>query len=326
MWKKYFLPILVAVCALSVSSSAAFFSVYGLSKLFAGASLAVIIMATSLEISKLLIVSLLHQYWQTLPKLLKGYFITATVILVVITSIGIYGFLSNAYQQTSVQNEAVQKEVSILEIKKELYTDRLGDLNAEKVSATDDISELRKSLTAGTTVQYVDKTTGQLVTSTSSAARKTLETQLGDAIERRDKISTDIVTTSDSIVSLELQIIEVQNNNSAVAELGPLIYLSRLTGAPMDNIINWLLIVLVIVFDPLAVCLVLAVNYTTAGRKELIVQESVQKVVPVKKEEKDVQKVVPVEKKSYINSKQLTEKERRRMSAQEIYDFFQSKK
>ena len=87
--KHKLFPLLIAISALSVSTSAAFYSVSGLSKLFAGATLAVIIMATSLEVAKLVIASLLYQYRETLPRLLKYYLTTAAVVLVLITSMGI---------------------------------------------------------------------------------------------------------------------------------------------------------------------------------------------------------------------------------------------
>jgi len=94
--KKLIFPFIVALSALSVSLSAAFYSVTGLSKLFAGASFEVLIMASSLEIAKLVIASLLYQYWEQLNKILKFYLTTAAIVLVFITSMGIYGFLSAA--------------------------------------------------------------------------------------------------------------------------------------------------------------------------------------------------------------------------------------
>ena len=96
--RRYTFPGLIALSALSVSASAAFYSVSGLSKLFAGASFEVIIMAGSLEVAKLVIASLLYQYWSTLNKYLRTYLTVAAVVLVLITSMGIYGFLSAAYQ------------------------------------------------------------------------------------------------------------------------------------------------------------------------------------------------------------------------------------
>ncbi len=99
--KQKIFPFLIAFSALSVSASAAFYSISGLSKLFAGASLQVIIMASSLEVAKLVIASLLYQYWNSINKALRTYLVTAAVVLVLITSMGIYGYLSNAYQSTA---------------------------------------------------------------------------------------------------------------------------------------------------------------------------------------------------------------------------------
>ncbi len=98
--KKGMFPFLIAFSALSVSASAAFYSVYGLSKLFAGAQFQVIIMAGSLEFAKLVTASLLYQYWDTINKTLRTYLTGATFVLVLITSMCIYGFLSAAYQDT----------------------------------------------------------------------------------------------------------------------------------------------------------------------------------------------------------------------------------
>jgi hypothetical protein len=107
--KANVLPVLIALSALSVSGSAAFYSVSGLSKLFAGASFEVIIMASSLEISKLVIASLLYQYWDVINKWLRTYLASAVVILVLITSMGIYGFLSAAYQDMMKSLKEYQK-------------------------------------------------------------------------------------------------------------------------------------------------------------------------------------------------------------------------
>ena len=98
--KRNLFPTIIALSALSVSASAAFYSVSGLSKLFAGATFEVIIMAGSLEVAKLVIASLLYQYWDTINKFLRTYLAIAAIVLVLITSMGIYGFLSAAYQET----------------------------------------------------------------------------------------------------------------------------------------------------------------------------------------------------------------------------------
>ena len=116
--KQGMFPFLIGFSALSVSASAAFYSVSGLSKLFAGASLEVIIMAGSLEFAKLVTASLLYQYWDTINKSLRIYLSIATIISVLITSMGIYGFLSAAYQDTYRQLTIKENQISFLDQKK----------------------------------------------------------------------------------------------------------------------------------------------------------------------------------------------------------------
>ena len=107
--QKRIFPTIIALSALSVSASAAFYSVTGLSKLFAGASFQVLIMTGSLEVAKLVIASLLYQYWSQLNKILRAYLSIASVILILITSAGIYGFLSAAYQETASKSGIINK-------------------------------------------------------------------------------------------------------------------------------------------------------------------------------------------------------------------------
>ena len=117
---------LIGVSALLVAGSAAFFSVFGLSKLFAGAQLSVIIMAGSLEFSKLVAASFLYQYWYSASKLLKTYLSIGVVVLVLITSAGIFGYLSNAYQGATINFE---KQSTALLYKE----DRLDQLEEDKI-------------------------------------------------------------------------------------------------------------------------------------------------------------------------------------------------
>src|SRR5210317_1335186 len=124
-------PTIIALSALSVSASAAFYSVSGLSKLFAGASFAVIVMAASLEISKLVIASLLYQYRKTLPLGLKAYLTAAAAVLVLITSIGIYGFLSAAYQETATKASNIDSQITLLENQKTNYSLQLEGYREE---------------------------------------------------------------------------------------------------------------------------------------------------------------------------------------------------
>jgi len=257
---QYIFPVLVALSALSVSASAAFYSVSGLSKLFAGASFEVLIMASSLEISKLVIASLLYQHWNSLNKLLRLYLTSATVILVLITSMGIYGFLSAAYQETSTKSEIIDREVDVINLRKERFIGDRDNFITEKKSLDQSIGSLRDGL-ANNVIQYKDPQTGEIITTTSSSTRKVLQEQLNNAIERRDIVSDKLESVTDSISSLDIKIIEIQTNSDLAGELGPLKYLSELTQIPMNEIINYLLLIIIFVFDPLAISLVIAANF-----------------------------------------------------------------
>ena len=144
--KKYLFPLLVTFSALSVSISAAFYSISGLSKLFAGAALAVIIMAASLEIAKLVIASLLYQYRKTLPKFLKYYLSIACFVLILITSMGIYGFLSAAYQETAAKSGNIDAQITLIEVKRDNIREQLVVYNEEKSSINTAVTSLRNDI------------------------------------------------------------------------------------------------------------------------------------------------------------------------------------
>ena len=257
MGKKLF-PYIIALSALAVSASAAFYSVSGIMKLFAGASLAVGIMAGSLEVAKLVIASLLYQYWTELNQFLRTYLTIAAFVLILITSAGIYGFLSSAYQETANRAGIVDQKVLALETKKKLYEGTREGIYKEKQS----LSGLKESLSKGSTTQFTDRK-GNLVVRSNNASIKQIES----ASKSDEKLSGKLDAVNDSIFSLENKILEVKTSSTVSSELGPLKYLSGLTGQPMDKIINWFLLVIIFVFDPLAIALVIAANFAF-GRKE----------------------------------------------------------
>ncbi len=263
MWKKIqerIFPFIIATSALSVSASAAFYSVSGLSKLFAGAAFAVIIMAASLEVAKLVIASLLYQYRKTIPRLLKYYLSAAAVVLVLITSMGIYGFLSAAYQETAAKAGSIDSQIALIETKRDNVKEQLAVYNDEKSSINTAVSDLRSGL-SNNKIQYKDKETGQIINTTSSSTRRALERQLDQAILRQTEINTKVDALNEQLFEYETEIVEVKTENDIAGELGPLKYLSGLTGIPMDRIINYLLLTIIFVFDPLAIALVIAANF-----------------------------------------------------------------
>ena len=252
--KQGMFPFLIAFSALSVSTSAAFYSVSGLSKLFAGASLEVIIMAGSLEFAKLVTASLLYQYWDTINKTLRTYLSIATIILVLITSMGIYGFLSAAYQETYSKLSAVENQKGFIQQKIDFYQNDVTRYDTEIERISSNISTLSNA--KASTIQVRD-------TSVSGGFRQTISTtelrmaqnRINIEEENRKLAQSKRIVASDSLQKFQLQVLELDNNTEVAGELGPLQYLSSLTGYSMDKIINVLLLIIIFVFDPLAISL-----------------------------------------------------------------------
>tara|TARA_R110002153_G_scaffold66487_1_gene177622 strand:- start:3097 stop:3591 length:495 start_codon:yes stop_codon:yes gene_type:complete len=155
--KERIFPFLIALSALSVSVSAAFYSISGLSKLFAGAAFAVIVMTSSLEIAKLVIASLLYQYRKSLPIFLKLYLSVACVVLILITSMGIYGFLSSAYQETASLSGTIDAQVALVETKRDNIREQLTIYNEEKTSINTAVADLRNGLSNNTISIKIEK-------------------------------------------------------------------------------------------------------------------------------------------------------------------------
>jgi len=258
--KKYFLPILIALSALSISAAAAYYSVTGLAKLFAGVETAVIWMASSLEVAKLVVASLLYQYWKELNKLLKTYLIIALVTLMIITSAGIYGYLSSGYQDVANKTGVVDKEIALVDNRIKTQ-ESSKEFTLEQLKQTQQsIAQLRGAL-GNNNQTYKDKD-GNILTTTSSANRKSYEKQLEFALNG-EKILNDKISTLDStLLVLSEEKLAKESNAELAGELGPLKYIAKLTGTAMDKIINWFLMVIIFVFDPLAISLVIAANFT----------------------------------------------------------------
>ena len=241
---------LVGFSALSIAGSAAFFSVYGLSKLFAGAQTAVIIMAGSLEFGKLVAASFLYRYWKSINLFHKTYMTIATVILILITSAGIFGFLSNAYQGATVSFE---KETTALLYKE----DRLEQLQEDKLF-------LKEELEAAV---------AELPDNYRTAKRKLRE----EYQPKINKINDDIINLKSEVGDLKVKIIETG------VEVGPAIYLAKVFETDVDSVVKFFIFVLIFVFDPMAVIFVISYNVTLLDKNvklqehEKIVRKSKKK-------------------------------------------------
>lgn len=279
---KRFFPILILIAALSLATVAAYYSVFGISKLFSSQATAVIIMAGILEASKLITASYLERFWKTIHWLRKTYLITALIALMAITSLGIYGFLVSAYQETSYKMQAVDKQVEVQVKKRDRYNQQIIDISKEQQNINNQIIQLSENL-GNNVIQYTNSE-GQLITTQSSATRRIIQQQLDSQTARRDSIAIKQDALNDSVTKLDLNILNLETNSDVASEIGPLKYVAKITGKDTDQVVNWFILVFIFVFDPLAVMLLISANNLLANRsKKNIYGEKKTEVV---KEEK----------------------------------------
>jgi len=266
--KEKFLPWFLLFCALGLSGTAAYYSVVGLSVVFAGVALPVIIMGSFLEISKIAIATYLHDKWKETYGVLKIYLTIALVILSLITSLGIYGLLSTGFQGNIAKLEINQKKIANVEVKKIRFIEIKNEQQKEKDVLDKDISKLRDGLSNNTTTQSVDRKTGQLITRANNANRKSFEDQLKLTTENRDKVSIRIDAMNDSITKLDIEILNMESAELEGSELGSIKYISEISGWDVKKVANLFILLLIFVFDPLAITLIIATNQAFKKNKK----------------------------------------------------------
>jgi hypothetical protein len=280
--KEKFLPWFLLFCALGLSGTAAYYSVVGLSVVFVGVALPVIIMGSFLEVSKIAIATYLHDKWKETYGVLKIYLTIALVTLSLITSLGIYGLLSTGFQGNIAKLEINQKKIANVEVKKTRFIEIKNEQQKEKDVLDKDISKLRDGLSTNTTTQSVDRKTGQLITRANNANRKSFEDQLKLTTENRDKVSTRIDDMNDSITKLDIEILNMESAELEGSELGSIKYISEISGWDIKQVANLFILLLIFVFDPLAITLVIATNQAfKKDRKEDTVHDTVHDEIEI---------------------------------------------
>jgi hypothetical protein len=258
--KQKLLSWFLLFCAVGLSLTAAYYSVMGLSILFASVAIPVIIMGSFLELSKIAITTYLHDQWKKTYTMLKVYLTTALIILSFITSLGIYGLLTTGFQENISKLEIGGKEVANVQLKRDRFNEIKKEYTLEKTTLDKDISQLRNALSTNTTTQTVDKKTGQVISKANTGNRKAFESQLTLALENKTKISTKIEALNDSLTNLDIQVLNMESKSQLGNELGAIKYVSELTGMPIKKTANIFILLIIFVFDPLAIILVIATN------------------------------------------------------------------
>lgn len=297
------LKILVGIIATSLAVCAGFFSIVGLSKLFAGSVVAVIAMASTLEASKLVIASFLYQSWETVSKVLRFYLLVAMFVIAGITSIGIYGFLSNAYQTTKSKYDLTKTVVDSLAAQKNYYQNALTTLQNQTNSKNTqlvNLSNIRNSQENRATTLVTNKQSSYYTDQSSrqtDASIKQLNLEIND-------LNKKTIAYTDSVSKMEVAITQAGLKSELSSELGSLVYISKVLEVPMDKVVNILIILFIIVFDPLAICMVLVFNFLNKPEEILNLkkEEEIIKEMPDDINVKDVKEEMPI-----ISAEQPTE-------------------
>lgn len=269
--KIFSLKNLIWFCAIGLATFSGYYSVFGISKLFSGGSWSIIGMAAMLEFSKLVVITFLHDHYKDLKMSFKLYLISAASVLMVITSIGVYGYLTNSYQETAKHIYETQNTITLLDQKKNIFNEqksKLDTLIKQKMDRINSYDKLRFSQESVLNSQITQKGSTRGLQKNIQSVDKSTQT-LNDEISQLNQKSINL---SDSVASIEQEKLAL-SNSTFTSELGPLLYLSRITELPMDMVVNWFILILVVVFDPLAVSLVVAANHLAKKDSELVEQE-----------------------------------------------------
>lgn len=264
---KTILKVFVGLIAIALSCTAAFFSIAGLAKLFAGAAVAVIVMASVLEASKLVTASFLYQHWKTVSRSLKGYLLAAMIIIAAITSLGIYGFLSSAYQNTKSKYDLTQTQTDSLNTKKIYFESSVENFKLQLASKNNQLTNLTNIRNSQ------EQRANQLVTlkrssrSADNSAKQTDKSITAINLEI-DSLNKKIIAYSDSALKINVAVKQLSLKNELSSELGSLVYISNVLNVSMDRVVNILILMFIIVFDPLAICMVLAFNYLNKSKED----------------------------------------------------------
>lgn len=257
--------IILGLCSLLIAGCSAFFSVQGIATLYAGQYIAVCIMAGVLEAGKLVAASYLHRYWNKTTFILKTYLVISVLVLMAITSLGIFGFLMSAYQQS-------HSKIEMVEIKRET-------LESKKQGFVTDINFLEKRVN---TLNEVRLKQEQRVL--ESGNYKTPREQAYASIEKSNQeineINLKLEENKKNIFVIDQELINLKSEESKSTDIGTLKFVSQLFNKNVETIVKWFTIIIVFVFDPLAVCLVLAYNNS--------VQKKEPKKILEKKEDSNI--------------------------------------
>lgn len=288
---------LVIFTSLLIAGCAAFFSVYGIGLLFSGAIIAAMIMAGSLELGKLVTTSWLFRYWHVANKLMKLYMITAVVVLMCITSLGIFGYLTAAFQKSSLETELSNTKITALEAQKTQENKKLDSVK----SNIDKLMVLRSSQES-----RLSETLTNALIARNPIQMQNIQNQINDQISDLNKqIETEnakLKEAGDKSSKIDDDVFKLKIDNSQKKDITTFKFVAEEFNTNIRTIVKWFIVVLITVFDPLAIVLLLAYNISEKSESALHdynephTDETTREVEKIVEVEKPVEVIKEVEK------------------------------
>ena len=260
-----FFIFLLGLAALLVAGSAAYFSVLGIATLFSGSFYQVVVMAGALEFGKLVATSYLYRYWNKTTWFLKVYLLVAVFVLMGITSLGIFGYLSAAYQVNSSKFSQIDSQITLLVQQKEGFEKEIEQIN----SRVDTLNKSRASQE-------------QRLPNLSSKAAAPIYKDIEKSGTEIQKLNERVTEIQQNKTEKDNQIIELKMEISKAKDIGTFKFVADAINKPLDTIVTVFILILICVFDPLAVSLILAFNVATRGS---ILKEEKKEILEEKKED-----------------------------------------
>jgi len=249
---------LLGITAIVIALVAAFFSVYGIATLFAGAFLLTAVMASSLEVGKLVAVTFLYRYWEKTQGFLRMYLAIATVVLMLVTSMGIFGYLSAAYQKSAIEFKTNQEKIVMVESQKGFYTSAIAQSETRMKSLVDMRVMQEVRLSEAMTNAFLSRNPIQLKQLQDQTV--TLINQVNEEIKAENG---QIRTNQAKIMSIGEEVNQMKFQAAGKKDIQTFQFVAQEFGTTLDKVAKWFIFTLIFVFDPLAVALILAYNVAT---------------------------------------------------------------
>lgn len=237
------LKILLILSALAVSGSAAYFSIFGLAHTFPFAMYSLIILGSSLELSKLVVVSFVYNFWNKINLIFKSVSMFLIIFLMALTSIGIFGYLNAAYQSGAIDGKEISQKIELLTEQKMQYENQIAFIDNQIEKSPEKFVSKKIEL-----IKILQKDKQNLVE------------KLNDINTERNKLLNSKITSD--------------------AKLGPITFIAKAFGLPVDNAIGYLIGLIMIVFDPLAIYLTIALNIVIKDKKNKLIKNETNETIP----------------------------------------------